>query len=320
MDHVAIMKKSSGFTDKILNGQKEIESRWYSVKYNPWNRIKKGDVVYIKNSGELVKIKTKVNRVVQFDALTPEKARKILNKYSDDIGIEKEKVSEFYKKVRYKKYCILIFLKNPHKIKPFKINKKGFGVMSAWIVVDDILKIKKQYFSRCKLRRKSNRTICIDEKYNKRLITEHCRLKNFTTGMNNKNLFNKVKDLKLPLGKYALFGSAPLGVRGLKECSDVDLIVTEDLWQKYKDKPGWKYKITEKGVEHIEVDDGDIEIWHDWRPWYQDVTLFIDSAEMINGLPFVKLEYLIEWKKKFGREKDLKDLKAVEKFLNCRLN
>jgi hypothetical protein len=133
--------------------------------------------------------------------------------------------------------------------------------------------------------------------------------------MNNQDLFKRVKGLNLPLGKYALFGSAPMGIRGLKECSDVDLIVSEEIWQEYKTKSGWEYKITENGVEHIESEDGQIQLWHDWRPWYQDTRPFIDSAEIIDGLPFVKLEKVVEWKKKFGRDKDLKDLEAIEKFL-----
>ena len=55
--------------------------------------------------------------------------------------------------------------------------------------------------------------------------------------MNNNDLFQKVKELKLPIGKYALFGSAPMGVRGLKECSDIDLIVSEEVWEEYKNRP-----------------------------------------------------------------------------------
>ena len=34
--------------------------------------------------------------------------------------------------------------------------------------------------------------------------------------------------MKLPIGKYALFGSAPLGIRELKDCHDADIIVSED--------------------------------------------------------------------------------------------
>ena len=37
MQHVAIMKKSWGLTDKILSGQKKIESRWYLSSFCPHN-------------------------------------------------------------------------------------------------------------------------------------------------------------------------------------------------------------------------------------------------------------------------------------------
>jgi len=136
--------------------------------------------------------------------------------------------------------------------------------------------------------------------------------------MKNNALFQKVKELKLPENKYALFGSAPMGIRGLKECSDIDLVVTEDLWQEFKNKQGWEYKITENSVEYIQNSDSNIEIWHDWRPWYQDVMPFIDNSEIIDDLPFVRLEHVLEWKRKFGRERDLKDVEIIEKFLRIK--
>lgn len=143
MEHLAIMKKSWGLTDKILSGQKKIESRWYSVKYKPWNSIKEGETVYFKDSGKPVNLKAEVGRVMQLTDLTPNRVKEILTEYSDDAGLEKEKISEFFEIFKNKKYCILIFLKNPQEIKPFEIDKTGFGVMSAWITVGNISKIKK---------------------------------------------------------------------------------------------------------------------------------------------------------------------------------
>lgn len=142
MDHVAIMRKSWGLTDKILDGQKKVESRWYKNKARPWDKIKKGDTVYFKDSGGPVRIKARVSKVVQFADLTPKRVRNILNKYSKDDGIEGDKVPEFFERFKNKKYCILVFLKNPVSIKPFEIDKTGFGAMSAWITVDDINRIK----------------------------------------------------------------------------------------------------------------------------------------------------------------------------------
>lgn len=142
MDHVAIMKKSWGLTQKILSGQKKIESRWYKTKYSPWGKIKKGDVVYFKNSGEPVSIKTEVEKVISFSDLIPEKVKQILDEYGGDDGIEKNKIKEFFELFKNKNYCLLIFLKNPEKVEPFEIDKTGFGMMSAWLTTENIDKIK----------------------------------------------------------------------------------------------------------------------------------------------------------------------------------
>ncbi len=143
MDHLAIMKKSWGLTKKILSGEKKIESRWYLNKSAPWDKIKIGEIVYFKDSGEPVTIKAEVEKVLQFVDLTPTKVEEILEVYGDDDGIEKCNVPYFYERFKNKKYCILIFLKNPQKIEPFEINKKGFGAMAAWITVDNINLLKK---------------------------------------------------------------------------------------------------------------------------------------------------------------------------------
>ncbi len=137
------MKKSWGLTDKVLSGQKKIESRWYSAKRKPWDSIKEDEVIYFKDSGGPARVKAEVSKVVQFTDLTPKKVREILDEYGKNDGIEREKVPEFFERFKNKKYCILIFLKNPQEIKPFEIDKTGFGAMSAWITVDNISKIKK---------------------------------------------------------------------------------------------------------------------------------------------------------------------------------
>jgi len=142
MDHVAIMKKSWGLTQKILSGQKKIESRWYKSKCSPWGKIRKGDIVYFKNSGEPVSIKTEVEKVLFFSDLNPEKVNQILDKYGNDDGIEKDKIKEFFELFKNKNYCLLVFLKNPEKIEPFEIDKTGFGMMSAWLSVENIDRIK----------------------------------------------------------------------------------------------------------------------------------------------------------------------------------
>ncbi len=142
MDHVAIMRKSWGLIPKILDGRKKIESRWGINKCSPWGKVKVGDTVYFKNSGEPVTVVAEVSKVQEFENLNPKKVREVLEKYGGDDGISISGLEETIKWARKKHYCTLIYLKNPRKIKPFNIDKTGHGAGAAWICVNDIDKIK----------------------------------------------------------------------------------------------------------------------------------------------------------------------------------
>ena len=137
------MKKELGFTAKILDRIKTIESRWYSNKSAPWNTIKNGDTIYFKDSGCLVTVRAEVSKILQFADLSPVKVKNILDAYGTSIGITKKDTRMFFRNFKDKRYCILIFLKNPTAIKPFAIDKSGFGAMSAWIAVGDISNIRR---------------------------------------------------------------------------------------------------------------------------------------------------------------------------------
>ena len=142
MDHVAIMQKSWGVTEKIATCQKTIESRWYNVRYAPWGRISPGDNIYFKNSGEPVTIQAKISRVINFSDLTPEKVQTILEDYNKELGLDESDILRFFEMFKHKRYCILIYLKHAQRIPPFEISKQGFGAMSSWISVESIAQIK----------------------------------------------------------------------------------------------------------------------------------------------------------------------------------
>jgi hypothetical protein len=140
MHHVAIMTKSWKFIPKIIAGEKTIESRWYQTRRVPWDSIAPGDTVYFKNSGEPITASADVVRVLQFPLKSLTDARAITTKYSKQICLVNNDPKTWS---RQPKYCILIFLKNPHAIaKPFHINKKGFGSAAAWLTVKHINQIK----------------------------------------------------------------------------------------------------------------------------------------------------------------------------------
>jgi len=120
MDHVAIMSKRFGdLIPKILSGEKKVESRWSKNKIVPWNRVKRGDRIYFKDSGGLVIATAEVEKVRQFEKKDFDKARKLFS------------VPDAW--IKNKNYCVLMWLKNPKKVKPFKIDKSGFGSAAAWL-------------------------------------------------------------------------------------------------------------------------------------------------------------------------------------------
>ena len=143
MDHVAIMKESWGMADKILSGEKRIESRWYMSRSSPWDEIKSGDAVYFKDAGGPVRIRAEVEKVLQFSDLTPRKVKTLLKEYSRLNGIGESDESKFFHILRKKKYCILIFLRGAKEVRPFEVRKAGFGAMSAWMTVKNIDNVKK---------------------------------------------------------------------------------------------------------------------------------------------------------------------------------
>ncbi|KKS33218.1 MAG: hypothetical protein UU93_C0001G0049 [Candidatus Amesbacteria bacterium GW2011_GWA2_42_12] len=120
MDHVAIMNKKFGdLIAKILSGEKRIESRWSKNKIAPWGKVHPNDVIYFKQPGGNVEAKAEVEIVRQFERKDFNEARKLFS------------VPDAWTK--NKNYCVLMWLKNPKKVSPFRINKSGFGSAAAWL-------------------------------------------------------------------------------------------------------------------------------------------------------------------------------------------
>ena len=119
----------------------------------------------------------------------------------------------------------------------------------------------------------------------------------------------KVKQMNLPFGKYAILGSGPLAIRGIRDSKDIDLIVTQDIFEVYKNKPGWNIKhFYEK--DFLEKDG--IELWNKIGPGEWNIEKLIKKAEIIDGLPIVNLKDFIKWKQSAGREKDMIDVELAK--------
>lgn len=142
MDHLAIMNPKRKLIPKILSWEKTIESRRYMMRVAPWDKIHPGDTVYFKDAGKEVVAKAEVKRVLQFDHYSDSQLENILKEYGGVWWIAFSSLSEARERVKSKKYCILIFLKNPQSISSFAINKTWYGNACAWISLEHIDTIK----------------------------------------------------------------------------------------------------------------------------------------------------------------------------------
>jgi hypothetical protein len=124
---------------------------------------------------------------------------------------------------------------------------------------------------------------------------------------NFSKLLGELKKLNLPSDQFAIFGSGPLAVRNIRDVDDLDVIVKPALWNELCKK----YENENNKVIHI----GRIDLFRQWIPWFDDIIPIIDTADIIDGIRYVNLEYLLKWKKAMNREKDQKDIKLINEFL-----
>lgn len=130
-------------------------------------------------------------------------------------------------------------------------------------------------------------------------------------------LLEQLKKMKLPKDAYAIFGSGPIGIRDIRDTHDLDIIVSDELFEEIKSDSSYINKSFEINGRSVEMYyKNGIEIYNKWGPGEWDTNKIIQSAEIIDGMPFASLDMVIKWKKIAGREKDLEDIKLIEEYMN----
>ncbi len=131
----------------------------------------------------------------------------------------------------------------------------------------------------------------------------------FSVSDKNRDGFQLVRSLELPLGDYAIFGSGPLIVRGvIAATNDIDIVSRGDAWERAR-TVGDLVLLPEYDVEIVTCFDGIVTGGPCWAIGGFDIDDLIDTAEMIEGLPFVGLEHVVCYKQIAGRPKDLEHLR-----------
>lgn len=118
----------------------------------------------------------------------------------------------------------------------------------------------------------------------------------------------------MPVGDFAIFGSGPLLVRGvIDDVSDIDIICRGSAWQ-HAQSLGKLLYLEDYDVHVVSIDDGLITFGTSWGIGEFDCEELIDTAEDIRGLPFVQLQYVVDYKRIANRPKDVKHLELLRKF------
>jgi len=126
--HLVILKKP--YLDAILEGQKQIESRFTRTKGYAFGKVLPGDKLFLKvSSGPVYAIAT-VAAVKNFENLTPTQIIELKQRYNHCIvGSE-----EYWRSKMNCRFGFLAWLKDARAIEPMRIHKKDWR---AWVILTE---------------------------------------------------------------------------------------------------------------------------------------------------------------------------------------
>jgi hypothetical protein len=123
-------------------------------------------------------------------------------------------------------------------------------------------------------------------------------------------LFDLLRSLDLPRGDYAVFGSGPLIIRGIVEATnDLDVISRGRAWEQALSRGN--LVLLPDGDEIVSCFDGAVTVGRSWAYGDFDIDELINTADVIDGIPFVRLEHVVRYKEIAARQKDLTHLRVL---------
>jgi len=125
-NHLVILKKP--YLDAILDGRKQVESRFSRVRGPAFGRVLVGDRLFLKVSSGPVCATARVAAVENFQDLTPQKMIELKQQHNRYIlGSD-----EYWRSKRSSKFGFLAWIEDVRRIEPVRISKKDWR---AWVVL-----------------------------------------------------------------------------------------------------------------------------------------------------------------------------------------
>lgn len=114
----------------------------------------------------------------------------------------------------------------------------------------------------------------------------------------------------LRLGEYAIFGSGPMAVRGLRDATDIEVIAKREACLRLTATHADKVQPHAGGVSKIQL--GPLTIYDGWPAHVGSVDDLVRRAEVVLGVPFVQLRDVWRWKVTSDRHASWPDVERID--------
>jgi len=126
-------------------------------------------------------------------------------------------------------------------------------------------------------------------------------------------IISRIKQLRLPYGQYVVVGSGTLEALGIRQAADIDIAVLPALHTALRATGEWD-EDERYGEVFLKRDDVEILPRLHWDAYATTTAAAIESALIIDGVPFMNLDELRTFKTALGREKDFADIALIDAY------
>ena len=128
--------------------------------------------------------------------------------------------------------------------------------------------------------------------------------------MNKQEIIENLSLFPYSRDDYWIITGAAMVLYGIREqTSDIDIGCTTSMANQLE-QAGYSYKITESGNRWFKFNNT-IEIFENWLN---------DTVTVVDGIPVITVQGLIEMKQELGRQKDLEDIKLIQDYYGTEEN
>lgn len=118
----------------------------------------------------------------------------------------------------------------------------------------------------------------------------------------------KIRSLNLPKDSFIVVGSGILGALGIRESNDIDMIVSQEIFNTL-DAAGWEH---DTWVDQTVLKKDLFDIGTHWSG--QTVDELLRRATVMDNIPYLSLDDLLVWKKERARPKDIIDIQLINDY------